>query len=261
MMSGEEIRFLVNRYYAFKSGDEQSVLQCLADLCEAHLLDPIEPGDASLGNVFEAEGELLLSATWQGTDKGYLLVIDVSYDAGQSPLISEFEKSLDALFHQSILIFSELGRERNLILFQQISDLENALRELIVQKMLEHEGTTWWDHVLPGLQDRGRARKQKEIDSPLYDCYPQHDLFYIEFDDLHRLIDGAHDVFDPVFRHRNRINLADEIAKLNELRNRVMHGRYLTEKNEQAIQIACDMFDRILQRHIQALGARRLGRS
>jgi hypothetical protein len=104
---------------------------------------------------------------------------------------------------------------------------------------------------------RQRAKGFRDI--VVCDDRYNHELFYIEFDDLYRLIDDANTVFDPVFRHRDRINLGDEITKLNELRNRVMHGRYLTDENEQAIRLACHMFDRILQRYIRVLEPRRLG--
>jgi hypothetical protein len=259
MMPSEEVHLLVNRYYAFKHGHQDDVLQSLFDLCEAHLLDAVESEDADSGNVFEAEGELLLSASWYEANDGYLLIIDVSYDEGQGYLLEEFEESLEVVFDQSVLVFSELGRERNERLFRKISDLENTLRELVIHKMMEHDGVDWWGQVLQGLQDKGQARKQNEVESPLYDCYPHHELFYIEFDDLHRLIGDAHTVFDPVFRHRNRINLADEIAKLNELRNRVMHGRYLTDDNEESIKLACRMFERILHLHVKMLEVRQLG--
>jgi len=261
MLPIEEIRLLVNRYYAFKGGQWENVLQSLSDLCEAHLLEIIEPDSVDSSDTLEAEGELLLSATWQQANDGYLVIIDVSYDEGQGYLLHEFEESLEAEFDLSVLVFNELGRECNLRLFQQISDLENALRELVIHKMLQHNGVAWWEHVLHGLQERGRARKLNEVESPLYDCYSHHEIFYIEFDDLHRLVNDANAVFDPVFRHRDRINLADEIARLNELRNRVMHGRYLTDENEQAIQLACRMFDRILRLHIRMLEARQLSRS
>jgi hypothetical protein len=261
MEPSEEAHLLLNRYYAFKIGRAEDVLQSLADLCESHMLDFAEPDLDSPDHVqtFEAYGDLSLSAVWQEANSGYLLVIDAVHDENYGYLLEEFESSLNAVFDQCLLVFSELGRERSLRLFRQISDLENALRELVVQKMLEHDGVVWWDCVLPGLKERGRVRKQKEVDSPLYDCYPHHELFYIDFDDLHRLVDYADTVFRPIFRHRDRVNLADEITKLNELRNRVMHGRYLTDENEQAILLACRMFDRILQRYIRLLEPRRLG--
>jgi hypothetical protein len=60
-------------------------------------------------------------------------------------------------------------------------------------------------------------------------------------------------------RFTDRINLADDIAKLNELRNRVMHGRYLTDDNEESIKLACRMFERILHLHVKMLEVRQLG--
>ena len=59
--------------------------------------------------------------------------------------------------------------------------------------------------------------------------------------------------WDPEFRQRERVNLAEEITKLNELRNRVMHGRYLTDDNELAIRLACRMFSRLLEPHVRIL--------
>ena len=53
--------------------------------------------------------------------------------------------------------------------------------------------------------------------------------------------------------------MADDIAKLNELRNRVMHGRYLTDDNEESIKLACRMFERILHLHVKMLEVRQLG--
>jgi len=203
--------------------------------------------------TFEAYGDFSLSALWQEANGGCLVVVDVIYDESYDYPLERFEDSMSAVFDQSILVFSQLGRERNLKLFRQITDLENTLRELIIRKMLEHEGAVWWERVLQGLQMKAQTRKQNETDSPLHECYPHHEIFYIDFDDLHRLVDDADTVFGPIFRHRDRVNLAEEITKLNELRNRVMHGRYLTSDNELAIRLACQMFNRLLKPHIRIL--------
>jgi hypothetical protein len=37
MESNEETRLLLNRYYAFRTGSEEDVMQSLLDLCEAQM--------------------------------------------------------------------------------------------------------------------------------------------------------------------------------------------------------------------------------
>jgi hypothetical protein len=52
--------------------------------------------------------------------------------------------------------------------------------------------------------------------------------------------------FASILENYDRVSVTDKISELRELRNRLMHGRYLTESNEQAILLICQQIHRFL---------------
>ena len=52
--------------------------------------------------------------------------------------------------------------------------------------------------------------------------------------------------FASIFENYDRVNVIDKIGEARELRNRVMHGKYLTEGNLRTIQVICSQLHRFL---------------
>lgn len=188
-------------------------------------------------------------------------------------------------FPELILVYNSLGRERSIRLFPLLLDLENVVRELIVAEMLDYFGPDWWRQVVVGSDlnrvDRRRTAetaKQDEMDSRLHDCFPMHWLYYLDLAKLRDVIEKAEETAEtnerpimlnpanlsrttrrareqqlaarlPFYRildNFDGISIPSKISEIRELRNRIMHGRYLTQSNEQLIQIICEQYHRFL---------------
>ena len=52
--------------------------------------------------------------------------------------------------------------------------------------------------------------------------------------------------FASILENYDRVSIAAKISEIRELRNRLMHGRYLTENNEQIIEVICEQIHRFL---------------
>ena len=52
--------------------------------------------------------------------------------------------------------------------------------------------------------------------------------------------------FASILENYDRVFIKDKISEIRELRNRLVHGRYLTESNEQIISIICQQIHRFL---------------
>ena len=52
--------------------------------------------------------------------------------------------------------------------------------------------------------------------------------------------------FASILENYDRVSIAAKISEIRELRNRLMHGRYLTENNEQVIEVICEQIHRFL---------------
>jgi hypothetical protein len=52
--------------------------------------------------------------------------------------------------------------------------------------------------------------------------------------------------FASILENYDKVPIAAKISEIRELRNRLMHGCYLTETNEQIIEVICEQIHRFL---------------
>lgn len=215
-----------------------------------------------------------------------LTVFDVHLFTSAEPRVLDANLATPAAnyFPELILVYNSFGRERSIRLFPMLLDLENVVRELIVAEMLDYFGPDWWTQVVVGsdlnrIGDRtAETAKQNEMDSRLHDCFPMHWLYYLDLAKLRDIIKKAEETAETVERSSmpdpanlsrtkrrvweqqlatrlpfsrildnfDEIYIPGKISEIRELRNRIMHGRYLTESNEHLIQIICEQYYRFL---------------
>lgn len=189
-----------------------------------------------------------------------------------------------AYFPPLTLVYNSFGRERSLRLFPRVLDLENALRELIIAVMLKRFGSDWWQTVIVSNQlnrvgnSTAEESLQQEAESKLHDSMPMHPLYYMDLKVLRAIMEQVDELVEAQVRltlplppttsraqhHRweealtaqlpfanilenyDRVSITAKISEVRELRNRLMHGRYLTENNEKVIEVICEQIHRFL---------------
>jgi hypothetical protein len=189
-----------------------------------------------------------------------------------------------AYFPPLTLVYNSFGRERSLRLFPRVLDLENALRELIIAVMLKRFGPDWWQNVIVNNQlnragtSTAEASLQQEAEIRLHDSLPMHPLYYIDLKALREIMEQVDELveaqvrltlppppnpsraqrrrweealnsqlpFASILENYDRVPITAKISEIRELRNRLMHGRYLTEENEQEIEVICGQIHRFL---------------
>ena len=56
----------------------------------------------------------------------------------------------------------------------------------------------------------------------------------------------AHLPFTSILDNYDQVTIAAKISEIRELRNRVMHGRYLTKSNADLIYTICEQYNRFI---------------
>jgi hypothetical protein len=119
---------------------------------------------------------------------------------------------------------------------EQISVLENVLRDLIERVLSDKYGTNWLSHLKVG-EDRlalWSERKEEESKRRPGVAVDQRLLFYSEFTDLASIIDKHwDDGFLDCFRDKKRIQL--DLKRLLGYRNPAAHSRQLVVPWEQEL--------------------------
>ena len=152
-------------------------------------------------------------------------------------------------FGDTVLVYHSAGRARNLAAFPRLLDFENVLRELITCVMSRSHGAEWWHQVNQQIQDEAERNKQNRMSNRLHDYVELHPVYYVDLRRLREIIEGEDTqsgVFSRIFNNYDQVNMPAKISEIRDLRNRVMHGDYLTVGNLENIRVICSQFDRFL---------------
>ncbi len=105
--------------------------------------------------------------------------------------------------------------------------LENSMRDLVGEIMLDAYKETWWDgNVPPDVKKNVQDNIQKELDAGVTVRSKEH-IDYTTFGELSIIIDYNWDKFSDTFNSRK--GLVSVLAKLNLLRAPIGHCSSLTE--------------------------------
>lgn len=116
--------------------------------------------------------------------------------------------------------------------------LENSMRKLVKDTMVEAEGADWWDSTRVDenkLRNPVNARQKKEIDSGIT---PRSDdlIDYTTFGELAQLITDNWDIFDPIFSSKTAVsNITNQ---LNLLRGPIAHCNPTDELEQERLNLA-----------------------
>lgn len=125
----------------------------------------------------------------------------------------------------------EIPPKTSIETYRCLFQIENALRELIIETLSNVVGSRWSKQRLPpDVQDKYRKGVEYERASNWMHLVPHHPIYYVEFPDLKKIIergDNWRDVFSQISPRKDII-----IATLSELepvRNKVAHNRVTTQ--------------------------------
>lgn len=186
-------------------------------------------------------------------------------------------------FQPPALVYNSYGRNRILEVFPRLIDFENIIRELIITVMFTKFGPEWETQIvneegIKQIYEGAIENRNTESKGKIHNSMLMHWLYYTQLKDLRTIMENVdkiaranvqatmadpstltsskrkkweHDLavqlpFAGIFYNYDQINILERISEMREPRNRVMHGRYLTEENANLINSICDLFDRFI---------------
>ena len=116
--------------------------------------------------------------------------------------------------------------------------LENAVRELIQERLAERHGLTWWNDKIPNkIKENVQKLKDKEKLNKYHAQRSANDIGYTFFGQLCQIITNNWDDFSDLFPDQHWIN-----SRFNDLemsRNIIMHTGILPEIEIERIESIC----------------------
>jgi hypothetical protein len=124
--------------------------------------------------------------------------------------------------------------------------LENSIRKLVSDIMVEAEGADWWlcsrvDEKR--IREQADGRRRKEIDSGIT---PRSDqlIDYTTFGELSQLITDNWDLFDPVFQSKTAVS--NVTNQLNLLRGPIAHCNPTDDLEQERLNLTVRSWFRIM---------------
>lgn len=113
--------------------------------------------------------------------------------------------------------------------------LENAVRELITERLLERVGTNWWNSAVPAkIQDSVQKLQEKEAKNLYHTSRSSAMIGYTMFGNLAQIIIAKWDEFSDLFP--NQAWIQSRFNDLEMSRNIIMHTGTLPDIEVERIQ-------------------------
>lgn len=107
--------------------------------------------------------------------------------------------------------------------------LENAVRELVIDRLSENHGSNWWEERAPkGIRDRVEQRQEKEGKNRWHVQRGAQEVYYADFGDLLMLIQNNWSDFEDLFPDQHWI--ANRLNDLEASRNIIAHSNLLDDR-------------------------------
>jgi Swt1-like HEPN len=108
--------------------------------------------------------------------------------------------------------------------------LENAVRELVGERMTEANGTDWWDGtgVSNDVKKRVQTRQEKEGVNRWHIRRGAQEIYYTDFGDLISIIRNNWTTFEDLFPDQNWVT--NRLSELEASRNIIAHSNTLDER-------------------------------
>lgn len=124
--------------------------------------------------------------------------------------------------------------------------LENSIRKLVADMLIEAEGADWWNSKRVDekrIKEPSEARKKKEVDSGIT---PRSDqlIDYTTFGELSQLITDNWDLFEPIFQSKTAVSNVSN--QLNLLRGPIAHCNPTDELEQERLNLAVRTWFKIM---------------
>lgn len=107
--------------------------------------------------------------------------------------------------------------------------IENAVRELVAERLSENHGSDWWDScATTAIQGRVEGRQKKEGQNRWHTRRGDHEINYTDFGDLRLLIINNWEDVEELFPDQNW--LATRLDELEASRNIIAHSNVLDDR-------------------------------
>jgi hypothetical protein len=104
--------------------------------------------------------------------------------------------------------------------------LENAVRELIAERMDQQHGPDWWEtQVAKGIRDKVQNRREKEGTNRWHSRRGAEEIYYTDFGDLALIIQNGWSDFSDLFPDVAWIG--NRLKELEQSRNVIAHNNVL----------------------------------
>lgn len=167
----------------------------------------------------------------EGIDLGY------SLQASKSRKVAEYEQ-FELELRQQAARMSEY--------YEIFYCLENSIRRLVSDAMIDAEGPDWWNRQRvdqPRIREPAEKLRQKEIDSGIT---PRSEKFidYTTFGQLAQLITDNWDIFDTIFASKTAVS--NITNTLNLLRGPIAHCNPTDELEQDRLNLAVRSWFKIM---------------
>jgi len=114
--------------------------------------------------------------------------------------------------------------------------LENAIRELVTERLLEVHGNKWWQTCVPSkLQKKVEERRDKEGANRWHIHRGANEIFYTDFGDLFTIVQNNWTDFEDLFPDQHWI--ANRLNDLEASRNVIAHMNTLDAREVARIKM------------------------
>jgi len=114
--------------------------------------------------------------------------------------------------------------------------LENDMRQLITDRLLEKNGPDWWKTCVPqAVQDTAKKNMEREAQQGVTPRSEAH-IDYINFGELGQIISTNWPVFGDMLK--NKLAVERILAQLNLLRGPIAHCKALAEDEVDRLELS-----------------------
>jgi hypothetical protein len=107
--------------------------------------------------------------------------------------------------------------------------LENSIRRVVRERLLENNGATWWENAIPnGVKDAVKDKQEKEKDTVLA-SRTEDPLSFTSFGELITIIEANWDSFSDIIRSRKAMQ--QTLSQFNQIRNVIAHSCKLSDND------------------------------
>ena len=115
---------------------------------------------------------------------------------------------------------------------------ENSLRYFIIKTMEIKYGSNWWEsQISKGIRDKAKNRKEKEGINRWHSQRGDHPIFYIDINDLRKIISQKHADFIEKLPEEGIKWLEIRVNEIKQLRNIVAHHNPLDNDDIEQIKL------------------------